>query len=209
MPVVRAPASLQRAVEQAGGRLVDVGASANKNASELVADADVVHLGGGYHRYLVDYLGAGQIGDALVQASDAGAVIWGASAGAVALGAGGMDLSGDDGPEIYPGLSWIDAAVFPHFHGRWEDVHPRLPAGFDQDDEGHHSELLELHPLVRLRRAARFGDVDIVNRQTLVVPHEGALVADPGWQQFSTLAPFPHAVGAWWWDAAQGRRRIA
>ena len=52
-----------------------------------------------------------------MQASGAGAVVWGASAGAIALGVGGVDVSGDDGPEVYPGLAWIDAAVFPHFQG--------------------------------------------------------------------------------------------
>jgi hypothetical protein len=26
-----------------------------------------------------------------------------------------LDPSGDDGPEVCPGLTWIDVAAFPHF----------------------------------------------------------------------------------------------
>ncbi|HEX2274357.1 MAG TPA: Type 1 glutamine amidotransferase-like domain-containing protein [Acidimicrobiales bacterium] len=201
--------ALQRAVEQRGGRLVDVGASATDSASEIVVHADVVHLAGGYHRYLVDYLAAGPTGEALVQASDAGAVVWGASAGAIALGVGAVDESGDDGPELYPGLGWIDAAVFPHFQGRWGDVQAGLPAGLNEQGDSHHTELLELHSLVCQTIAARVPDAGSINRRVLVLPHEGAIVADPGWQRFSALPPFPEAVGAWWSDAEQGRRRIA
>lgn len=203
-----APA-LQRAVEQGGGRLVDVGALATDSASEIVAHADVVHLAGGYHRYLVDYLAAGSTGEALVQASDAGAVVWGASAGAIALGVGAVDESGDDGPELYPGLGWIDAAVFPHFQGKREDVQAGLPAGLNEQGDSHHTELLELHSLVRQTIATRVPDAGTVNRRVLVLPHEGAIVADPGWQRFSALPPFPQAVGAWWSEAEQGWRRIA
>ena len=55
--------------------------------------------------------------------------------------------------------------------------------------------------------AAAVPDTEGAN-QVLVVPHEGAVVADPGWQRFSALPPFPHEVGAWWWEVQQGQRRI-
>ena len=201
------PHALRRATEKAGGRLVDVGPSGSTKSSEIVADADVVHLAGGYYRYLVDHLAAGPIGEALVQASDAGAVVWGASAGAIALGVGGVDVSGDDGPEVYPGLAWLDAAVFPHFQGRWEDVEAHLPARLNEQDQGQDVKLLERRPLVRERIAVRV-PVTAMASQLLAVPHEGALVADPGWQRFSVLPPFSDDVGAWWWNAERGRTRV-
>lgn len=172
------PHALQQAVEKAGGHLLDVGSSGGEDAFEIVARADVVHLAGGYPRYLVDYL-AGAIGEALVRASDAGAVVWGASAGAIALGTGGVDVSGDDGPTMYPGLGWIDAKIVPHYQGNWDRVEADLGAGSTGSP-----------PL-------------------LVVPHEGAVVAEPGWKEFNPLAPFPSEIGAWWCAAHKQRHRIA
>ncbi len=49
-------------------------------------------------------------------------------------------------------------------------------------------------------------DTDTV-KQVLVVPHGGALIADPGWQRFGASA-VPRRVGAWWPNADQAQRRI-
>lgn len=179
------PRGLERAVARAGGRLVDVGASQAEDAAGKVAEAEVVHLAGGFHRYLVDYLASGPVGEALVRASDAGAVVWGASAGAIALGTGGVDLSGDDGPTVSPGLGWLDVDVLPHFQGKWDDV---------------------LTPRAVQVRVEATGTVD---RRVLLVPHEGAVLAHPGWQELSGLPPFPVHIGAWWWRADEAPRRIA
>jgi hypothetical protein len=79
----------------------------------------------------------------------------------------------------------------------------RLPAGLNEHDQGQDVEPLQLRPVVRQTIAGRVEDTDTVN-QVLVVPHDGALVADPGWQRLSALPPFPDDVGAWRWDAERG-----
>ncbi len=158
-------------------------------------------------RYVVDHLVAGPIGRALVQASDAGAIVWGASAGAIALG-GGVDVSGDDGPGVYPGLAWIDAAVFPLFQGRWEDVAAHLPAAIQRTRPRPRRGALELRRLVGPRIAGRVPDTYTAN-QVRAVPHERAIVANPPrWQRFSALPPFPDELRAWWWNAERGQSRV-
>ncbi|MFN2556632.1 MAG: hypothetical protein ABR592_07125 [Nitriliruptorales bacterium] len=53
--------------QYSGGRTPRrVAPSASKNSLDLVADADVLHFAGGYHRYLADCLAAGAVGEALI-----------------------------------------------------------------------------------------------------------------------------------------------
>ena len=80
----------------------------------------------------------------------------------------------------------------------------RLPPG-----SGSMSELVGLRHRMRRVAARRVRDAQDAEKQVLVVPHEGAVVAEPGWDQFSPLRPFPDEVGAWWWDGDKERRRIA
>lgn len=167
------PIGLARAVEEAGGRLVDTDSVeatfSLQEVCDVVADADVVYLASGYPRYVIDYLAGTPVGKALVAASDAGAVVWGASAGAMALGVGGVDPSGDDGPAFYPGLGWVEAAVFPHYQGDPHQVDMHVPL------RGH------------------------LNEPVLLVPHEGVVLAERGWNRFTQFVADPVGVGPWWW----------
>ncbi len=61
--------------------------------------------------------------------------------------------------------------------------------------------------MVRQRIAGRVPDTYTANK-VLAVPHEGAIVANPRWQRFSALPPFPDELWAWWWNAERGQSRV-
>jgi cyanophycinase len=92
------------------GRIVDL-----RDASHVRAlgEASLVYISGGDTRELLAIMAGSPALDALARAHDAGAVIVGASAGAIAMAAWGVPL--DPTIEALEGWDWLpDAIVSPH-----------------------------------------------------------------------------------------------
>jgi hypothetical protein len=125
-----------------------------------LAEADVIFMDGGKAERLYDTLVGTEAIEAITDASDAGAVVMGLSAGAAIWGVGCMSdwASGDD-PEPFPLLNWLeDIVVLPHY----------VP-----DAEG------------SLRRLI----VDLSASAGVGVAHGGAVVVQHGWEQWRTISP--------------------
>lgn len=91
----------------------DAAAARDPANARLLADASLIYIGGGDTRQLLDIMTGSLALDALAQAYEAGAVIAGASAGAIALAAWGVPL--DPSVLVLEGWDWIpDTIVSPH-----------------------------------------------------------------------------------------------
>ena len=91
----------------------DAAAARDPSNARLLADASLIYIGGGDTRQLLDIMAGSLALDALAQAYEAGTVIAGASAGAIALAAWGVPID----PDVIAleGWGWIpDAIVSPH-----------------------------------------------------------------------------------------------
>ena len=127
---------------------------------QSLAEADVIFMDGGKAERLYDTLVATPAMEAITDASDAGAVMMGLSAGAIVWGVGCMsDWASGDEPEPFPLFNWLTGvAVFAHYVPDAEQA---------------------------LRRLMR----DLSARAGLGVAHGGAVVVEPGWEQWFTLSP--------------------
>jgi hypothetical protein len=124
---------------------------------------------------LYDSLAGTPAFEALVAASDHGAVVVGTSGSAQIMGSVAVNPYGDDGVETEPTLAWLaGVAVSTHHRDTAEEV-------------------------TNLRRwlwpAIKTGVV-------LLVPEAGAVWVHPGWRQFEQLDPGTHGTGAKWWTGA-------
>lgn len=143
----------------------DCGLDDRRDASQpavlaALAEADVIFMDGGKAERLYDTLVATEAMEAITDASDDGAVVVGLSAGAAIWGVGCMsDWASGDDPEPFPLLNWLEGIVV-------------LPH-YVPDAEG------------SLRRLM----VDLSASAGLGVAHGGAVVAQPGWEQWRTISP--------------------
>lgn len=141
-------------------RLDDRSDAGKPDVVRSLAEADIIFMDGGKAERLYDTLVATPALEAITDASDAGAVMMGLSAGAIVWGVGCMsDWASGDEPEPFPLLNWMaGVAVFAHYVPDAEEALRRL-----------------MHDL-----SARAG---------LGVAHGGAIVAEPGWERWLTLSP--------------------
>lgn len=183
-----------RAFSDLGARVVDPGIYAregalHESAAAQVRDADVVFISGGFSQVLCDALIGTPTLDALVTASDSGAVVVGCSAGVSFLSVGVNDLwpAPGDPAGLFPMLDWLGGVV----------VEPHLSPG---------------RGMGRLRETMRA----FPGSRGLGMAHMGAVLVDRGWQRARTVetgfepgnvlleapdAP-PHPIGADWLSIA-------
>jgi dipeptidase E len=88
--------------------------SANDPANyRRLANASLIYIGGGSTQRLIEALEGTAVIEAIAAAFDGGAVIVGASAGAMLLGKWGVST---EHGKIYPGWGWVsDALITPHY----------------------------------------------------------------------------------------------
>ena len=148
-----------------GARPVDPGIYARdtaelKSAAAKVRDADVVFIGGGFSQVLCDALLGTPTLDALVTASDNGAVVVGCSAGVSLLSVGVTESwsAPGDPPGPFGMLDWL----------RGMAIEPHLSPGRGME---------------RLREAMRA----FPGSRGLGVAHLGAVLVDTGWQRVRTI----------------------
>lgn len=91
----------------------DAAAARDPANARLLADASLIYIGGGDTRQLLSIMTGSPALEAMTQAYEAGAVIAGASAGAIALAAWGVPI--DPNVIALEGWGWIpDVIVSPH-----------------------------------------------------------------------------------------------
>jgi hypothetical protein len=137
--------------------------------------ADVVLIGGGRPGVLYDSLAGTPALEALVDASDHGAVVVGTSGSAHIMGSAAINPYGDDGVETEPTLAWLDDVVV----------------------STHHRDTAEEVPNLR-----RWLWPTITTGVVLLVPEAGAVWVHPGWRHFEQLDHGTHGTGAKWWTSA-------
>jgi cyanophycinase-like exopeptidase len=108
------------AVEATGARVVDEASASDEALTEAIAAADLVYFPGGDPDLIPSLLGSSAAGDALRRVHEAGGVIGGASAGAMALAEWTWTPRGG-----VHGLGYVRGlAVFPHYdesvRRRWQ-----------------------------------------------------------------------------------------
>jgi len=109
----------------------DAASARDPTHARRLAEASLVYIGGGDTRELLTIMAGSPALEALAQAHDAGAVIVGASAGAIALSAWGVPL--DATVSALEGWRWLpDTIVSPHHEGERAD---RLRAAIDERPE--------------------------------------------------------------------------
>jgi hypothetical protein len=164
----------------AGQPVVDCGLYRRDDAHSedvcgTIRAADVVLIDSGWPGVLYDNLAGTPALEALVAASDSGAVVAGTSGSAHALGSIAVNPYGDDGIGTEPTLGWLtDIVVSTHHKNTVEEL-----GNFHR----------WLWPTIR--RAV-----------VLLVPETGAFWVHPGWRQFEQLDPGEHGTGAKWWTSA-------
>lgn len=123
--------------------------------------ADLIFLDGGKRELLFDALWGTPALEAVITASDRGAVIAGYSAGSEVLGVGCLsDWESGDEEEPLSLLGWLDATVVE-------------PHGFDATSERRLRRTMEAFP----------------GCSGLCVAHDGAVLVEPGWTNFRSIAP--------------------
>ena len=179
-----------RAFSDLGARVVDPGiydreGAERERGAAQVRDADVVFIGGGFSQVLCDALLGTPALDALVTASDGGAVVIGCSAGVSLLSVGVTESWRAPGDPAGPFaiLDWLSGvAMEPHL----------------SPDTG----------MERLREAMR----TFPGSRGLGVAHMGAVLVDRGWKRARTIETgfepgnvlldlpdaAPHPIGADW-----------
>jgi Clp amino terminal domain, pathogenicity island component len=136
--------------------------------------ADVVLIGSGWPAVLYDNLAGTPALEALVAASDHGAVVAGTSGSANAMGNTAINPYGANGTETEPTLGWLtDIVVSTHHQNTAEEI-------------------------TNLRRWLW---PTITGLVVLLVPQAGAVWVHPGWRQFEQLDPGEHDTGAKWWTS--------
>jgi hypothetical protein len=140
-----------------------------------ISAADVALIGGGRPGVLYDSLAGTPAHEALVAASDRGAVVVGTSGSAQVMGSAAINPYGDDGVETEPTLAWLAGIVVSTHHR-------------DATEEA-----------TNLRRWLWPG---LATGVVLLVPEAGAVWVHPGWRHFEQLNPGTHATGAKWWTSA-------
>ena len=148
-----------------GARVVDPGIYARDGAEDERAagqlrDADLVFIGGGFAKVLCDALVGTPALDALVAASDGGAVVVGCSAGISLLSVGVTESwpAPGDPPGPFRMLDWLSGVA----------VEPHLSPGRGME---------------RLRQAMR----TFPGSRGLGVAHLGAVLVDGGWRRTRTI----------------------
>ena len=107
----RRGAATGRLVHATVAMVVDERSANDASLADLVASADVVYLPGGDPDLIPALLGGSAVERAMRSAHEGGAVVAGASAGAMALAAWTWTRDGG-----VPGLGWVSGlAVVPHF----------------------------------------------------------------------------------------------
>jgi hypothetical protein len=140
-----------------------------------ISAADVALIGGGRPGVLYDSVAGTPALEALVAASDRGAVVAGTSGSAQVMGCAAINPYGDDGVETEPTLAWLDDVVVSTHHR-------------DTEEE-----------VTNLRRWLWPA---ITTGVVLLVPEAGAVWVHPGWRHFEQLDPGTHGTGAKWWTSA-------
>jgi hypothetical protein len=139
-----------------------------------IGAADVVLIGSGWPGVLYDNLAGTPALEALVAASDHGAIVAGTSGSANVMGSAAIDPYGDDGTETEPTLAWLaDIVVSTHHQNTAEE-------------------------LTNLRRWLWPTITSVI---VLLVPQAGAVWVHPGWRQFEQLDAGEHNAGAKWWTS--------
>jgi cyanophycinase len=156
---------VMRAFADLGARVVDSGIYSRDSAEDgrgatQIRDADVVFLGGGFSQVLCDVLLDTPALDALVTASNSGAVVVGCSAGVSLLSVGVTESwsAPGDPPGPFPMLDWLNGMV----------LEPHL-----SPERG----------VQRLREAMR----TFPGGCGLGIAHQGAVIVDRGWHRVRTL----------------------
>jgi hypothetical protein len=142
------------------------------HALEEIERSQVVLVDGGRTAELYEALVLTGAVRALTAASDRGALIVTHSASAHLLGAGSVDIYGDDGPIIEPTLAWLPFAVITHHRNQAE-------------------------ALANLRR---WWWPLLDGLHVLLVPESGAVWLEPGWSRIEVIDDGPYGVGAAWWS---------
>jgi hypothetical protein len=140
-----------------------------------IETADVVLLDGGPVASLYETLTAGRAIDALVAASDRGALVVTSSGSSHLLGAMSVNPHGDDGPVREPTLRWLPSIVI----------------------RSHYTALATSLQYLRRNLWPFVNDEAI-----LLVPHAGAVWIEPGWRHVSPLDAGQHDIGPAWWISA-------
>jgi Clp amino terminal domain, pathogenicity island component len=140
-----------------------------------IAAADVLLVGPGRPGVLYDTLAGTPAHEALVAASDRGAVVAGTSGSAQVMGSAAVNPYGDDGVESEPTLGWLAGVVV----------------------STHHRDTAE--EVTNLRR---WLGPSMAGQVVLLVPEAGAVLVRPGWRHFEQLDPGTHDTGAKWWTSA-------
>jgi Peptidase family S51/Clp amino terminal domain, pathogenicity island component len=162
-----------------GDRVTDSGLytrddSHSDEVCRAISAADVILIGGGRPGVLYDSLAGTPALEALVAASDHGAVVVGTSGSAHIMGSAAVNPYGDDGVETEPTLAWLDVVVSTHHRDSAEEI-------------------------TNLRRWLWPA---ITTGVVLLVPEGGAIWVHPGWRDFEQLDPGTHGTGAKWWTSA-------
>lgn len=120
-------------------RLIDRESADDPRHARLVAEADWVYLGGGYAHVALPILQGTRVMEALLHARQRGALVSGASAGAMMMGANAIVITpvlledigkywesgappewDPPAPPLIPGLGWLPQTVIaPHFDRPW------------------------------------------------------------------------------------------
>ena len=144
-------------------------------ACRTIAAADVILIGGGRAGVLYDTLAGTSALDAVVAASDRGAVVVGTSGSSQVMGSRSVNPYGDDGVEPEPTFAWLPEVIV----------------------STHHRDTKE-----ELDNLRRWLWPTVSAGAVLLVPERGAVWVDAGWERFEPLASAEQQTSAKWWTTA-------